>query len=104
MTPDDLTSLTGGDESGDRQLRRALRVLAEHHGGTPLASAILDVLSGRTSARELAARPDFTSLAHRGMEEYARERAALGPEQRAAADREAAQVAGWAQADAAGTP
>ena len=97
MDPDPLAALTGGDLFAARQLRRALGVLADHHAGTPLGDTLRRALAGEVTPRELAADADLVALAHDGMTSYAEERAALSPQERAAADREAAAVEGWAR-------
>jgi len=82
---DSITAFTGGDPIAGRQLRQALQVLADEHAGTPLGRQITDVLEGRSTMRELAGDPELATLAHRGMEQFREEWAALSPAERAAA-------------------
>lgn len=99
---DPLLGTTHGDEAAARQLRRALQVLADHHARDPLGAEIQKALAGQISMRELASQPEFAALTREGMEQYARERAAMTPQERVVADREAAELARWAEGDSAG--
>ena len=81
---DSVDAFVGGDPAAARQLRRSLQVLADEYAGTPLGRQLADVSAGRLSMRELAGDPEVAALAHRGMEQYRAEVAALSPEQRRA--------------------
>lgn len=78
---DDLEALTG-DRAGAASLRRALRALADHYSGTPLAREIDAVLAGKRSIRELAADPEFATLAHEGMVKFQEDWQEMSPEER----------------------
>jgi len=69
-------------------LRRSLRILRDHHAGTPLARQIDDVLAGRKEFRSLAGDPEFASMAHEGMRQFGREWESSSAEEREALVRE----------------
>jgi hypothetical protein len=78
---DDLEALTG-DRAGAASLRRAMRALADYHAGTPLAREIDAVLAGRQSIRDLAADPEFATLAHEGMVQFQEDWRKMSAEER----------------------
>ncbi len=90
-TRDSLDDFTG-DAVGGEILRRSLRTLAAEHAGTPLGEQVSAVLSGRSTMRDLAADPEFATLAHEGMRRYAEVWAGSSAEERAELVRQGAEA------------
>lgn len=81
--PDSLEDFTG-DRAGAVQLRRSLEVLRDTYAGTPLGDQIQLTIDGRLTMRELADDPEFASMAHQGMQQFAEEWEAKSPEEKQA--------------------
>ena len=80
---DSIVEFVDGDPAAAAQLRTSLRVLADRYAGEPLGQQIEQVLTGRTSFRELSGDPEFAAMAHGGMREFADQWAAMSDAERA---------------------
>lgn len=90
---DSVAQFVDGDLVAARQLRASLRILADHYAGRPLGQQVERVLAGRMDFRELTRDPEFASMAHSGMQQFADQWRAMSAEEKAELLRESEEAA-----------
>ncbi len=82
--PASLTAFTHGDRVAAQQLAKALEAIRDHVEDPSVARSARQVLDGRRSLREVTREPGFLAALGAGMDQFARQWAALSPEERVA--------------------